>query len=85
MLSQEYGQNRYKHAEDQNIPDEYTVLSLHIALERADTNKDWVTFKKIYSKSPVFLKQHLIMTSINYYNYQKLDKQQKEEMLKIEN
>ena len=29
----------------QDLPTEYTSCSLHIALERADSNKDWNSFK----------------------------------------
>ena len=65
----------------QDIPEEYRNLSLHIALERADTNKDWVAFKKIYATAPDFLKQHLQSTSIIFdYNYQMLSEQEQEEL-----
>jgi hypothetical protein len=67
----------------QDVPEEYRNLSLHIALERADTNKDWDTFKKIYATSPAFLKQHLQNTSIIFdYNYQMLPIQEQEELFK---
>ena len=36
--------DNYKHLikNNKNIPDEYKSCSLHIALERADNNKDWI-------------------------------------------
>lgn len=71
------------HKNIKNIPKEYTELSLHIALERADKNKDWLTFKELYKLSPKFLKKHLIMTSIFHYNYLKLPLKEKNDLFKI--
>jgi hypothetical protein len=58
---------------DKNIPDIYKKYSLHIALENADNNEDWDTFKKLYNLSPSYLKEYLKMTnSVFEYNYKKL-------------
>jgi hypothetical protein len=66
----------YIHLQDQDIPQEYKNCRLHIALERADTNKDWQTFRNLYKLAPEFLKCHLNMTGLLFdYNYLKLDKQ----------
>lgn len=62
----------------QDLPTEYTSCSLHIALERADSNKDWNAFKIIYNKDPQRLKQHLNMTSFIFdYNYNKLSENER--------
>jgi|LakMenE18May11ns_1017448.scaffolds.fasta_scaffold7730832_1 hypothetical protein len=66
-----------------NIPDEYKSLSLHIALERADKNKDWKAFREIYKISPITLKSHLIMTSIFDYNYLKLSKEEQNQLFNL--
>lgn len=71
------------HKNIKNIPEEYRLLSLHIALERADKNKDWITFKKLYGLSPRFLRSHLIMTSIFNYNYLKLPLEEQNNLFKI--
>ena len=66
----------YIHLQEQDIPEEYKNCRLHIALERADTNKDWQTFRNLYRLSPEFLKSHLNMTECLFdYNYTRLDKQ----------
>ena len=41
----EINRHRHLHKNNINIPEEYKTLSLHIALERADKNKDWIVFK----------------------------------------
>ena len=74
--------NRYLHA-NSNIPDEYKKSSLHIALEKADINKDWDSFNKLFRLSPEFLKNHLNITSMFGYNYEKLSKQEKEQLFNI--
>jgi hypothetical protein len=62
--------NRYIHSNNMEIPQMYRNLSLHIALEKADQNKDWNTFSKLYDLSPHFLKYHLNTTKGIYnYNY----------------
>lgn len=71
------------HKNLENIPEEYKKLNLHIALERADLNKDWITFKELYKLSPKFLKSHLIMTSIFNYNYKKLSLAEQNNLFKI--
>jgi hypothetical protein len=58
-----------------NIDDEYKKLRIHIALERADINKDWDSFNKIYKCSPEFLNSHLNMTKMIFdYNFLNLSK-----------
>ena len=59
------------------IPNLYKNCSLHIALERADLNKDWVVFKELMKIDPKFLKMHLDATSSIFdYNYLSLTKEQ---------
>jgi len=59
------------------IPSLYKTCSLHIALERADLNKDWVVFKELMKIDPKFLKMHLDATSSIFdYNYLSLTKEQ---------
>lgn len=67
-----YKLNSMLHVKDMSIPKNYRDLSLHIALERADINRDWVNFKKLYQFNPTFLKFHLESTSIFNYNYKSL-------------
>ncbi len=63
------------------IPNLYKTCSLHIALERADLNKDWVVFKEIMKIAPKFLKMHLdTSSSIFDYNYLALTKEQQDEL-----
>ena len=70
-------ENRYKHVNVPEIPDRYKKSSLHIALELADQNKDWKTFKKLYDIAPLFLKSHLNMTDFVFdYNYKKLSNEE---------
>jgi hypothetical protein len=74
QLFDEIFSNRNLH-QDKNIdiPEIYKKYSLHIALENADTNQDWDTFKKLYNLSPSYLKEYLKMTnSVFEYNYKKL-------------
>jgi len=67
----------YAHANIQSISDEYKNLRLHIALERADMNKDWNTFKILFQISPDFLINHLQTTEFIFdYNYKNLPKEQ---------
>ena len=75
--------DRYLHVNNQDIPEKYRNCMLHIALERADTNKDWVSFRKLYNMSPKTLKNHLDMTSLVFdYNYLNLDEQERNELLR---
>ena len=68
--------NYYIHLQDQDIPQEYKNLRIHIALEKSDMNKDWQTFRNLYRLAPEYLKSHLNMTSFLFdYNYLQLDKQ----------
>jgi len=71
------------HKNKKNIPEEYKELMLHIALERADKNKDWIVFKELFKLSPTFLKSHLNMTSIFHYNYRNLSSQEQNNLFKI--
>ena len=71
------------HKNKKYIPEEYKALMLHIALERADKNKDWITFKELFKLSPIFLKRHLITTSIFHYNYLKLSTDEQNKLFKI--
>lgn len=76
-----YDKYRHLHKQDQDIPLVYRNLSLHIAVERADMNKDWKVFKKLYSFAPEFLKVHLKNTEDLFgYNYLDLDKQHRDEL-----
>jgi hypothetical protein len=64
-----------------NVPDNYKNCRLHIALEKADTKKDWDTFNKLIRLAPEYLKNHLNLTSgIFIYNYEKLSDNQKEQL-----
>jgi len=67
----------YAHTNIQNISDEYKKVRLHIALERADMNKDWKTFKILFKLAPEFLRNHLQGTDFVFdYNYKNLPKDQ---------
>ncbi len=71
----------YIHLQEQNISEEYKNCRIHIALERADMNKDLQTFRNLYSLAPVFLRSHLNMTECVFdYNYLQLDKQIRDEL-----
>ena len=72
---------RYIHVFDPSIPGEYKEYSIHIALERADSNKDWSTFKLLYKLAPEFLFNHLrITSSIFDYNYLRLPEQDRTDL-----
>ena len=77
--------DNYKHLikNNKNIPDEYKSCSLHIALERADNNKDWIVFKEIYKISPKYFKHHLRMTSLFDYNYLDLSNEEQSKLFEI--
>ena len=76
-------EHRYLHKHNENIPEEYRQCSLHIALERADRNKDWKVFNELYKISPEYLKNHLFMTSIFDYNYTKLSPEEQEKVFRL--
>jgi len=76
-------EHRYLHKNNKNIPYEYRQCSLHIALERADINKDWKVFNELYKISPEYLKNHLFMTSIFDYNYTKLSAEEQEKVFRL--
>lgn len=72
--------NRYNHV-NLDIDSKYKDCSLHIALERADMNNDWETFKKLYKVNPDFLKKHLNNTkNILGYNYLLLSKNEQDNL-----
>ena len=50
---------RYIHQSLDNIDSVYKNKSLHIALEYADLNKDWKTFKILYTLALDVLLNHL--------------------------
>ena len=79
----EINRHRHLHKNNINIPEEYKTLSLHIALERADKNKDWIVFKELYKISPNFLRSHIQMTSIFDYNYLKLSLEEQYNLFKL--
>lgn len=79
----EINRHRHLHKNNINIPEEYRTLSLHIALERADKNKNWIVFKELYKISPNFLRSHLYMTSIFDYNYLKLSLEEQYNLFKL--
>ena len=55
---QKVDEHRYLHL-NSNVSDNYKDCSLHIALERADINKDWDNFNKLIRLAPDYLKNHL--------------------------
>ena len=58
-----------------NPINEYKDCSIHIALERADTNKDWRVFKYLLSLDRKWLLYHLKMSEpVFNYNVYKLPK-----------
>lgn len=50
------------------IDEQYKQLSSWIALEKADSNKDWLTFEKIYLQQPSVFAKHISNTWILDYN-----------------
>jgi len=61
----------------------YLECSLHIALERSDTNRDWRVFKYLLSLDRDFLLRHLKMTQgVFDYNVYKLPKAEQDEIFK---
>ena len=74
--------NRFLHINNENIPEKYKSCSLHIAIEKADEDKDWVVFRELLKIAPE-LKNHLYMTSIFGYNYLKLSEEEQAELFKI--
>jgi len=73
-------ENRYKHF-NLDIDNKYKNCSLHIALEKADINNDWETFKKLYKVNPEFLKKHIDNTKeILGYNYLLLSKDEQDKL-----
>jgi hypothetical protein len=83
---QDYLQNinnyRYLHI-NSNVSDNYKDCSLHIAIERADINKDWENFNKLIRIAPQYLKNHLKLTSIFGYNYEKLSEEEQQKLFNI--
>jgi hypothetical protein len=63
---------------------EYIEHSLHIALERSDTNKDWRVFRYLLSLNREWLLYHLKMTQpIFDYNVYKLPKVEKDKVFNV--
>ena len=61
---------------------EYGECSIHIALERADTNKDWRLFKYLLSLDRKWLLYHLKMSEpVFNYNVYKLPKAEQDKIL----
>jgi hypothetical protein len=68
-----------------DIPDIYKKCMLHIALEKADIQKDWKTFNILYRLNPSELKSHLKMSSLIFeYNYSKLSFEKQDEIFKVD-
>jgi len=60
----------YVHIKCDQLSQKYKNNRIHIALELADENKDWESFKILYKLSPTLLKNHLDITKdILDYNY----------------
>lgn len=76
--------NYYIHSKCQQLSEKYKICRIHIALELADENKDWASFKIIYKLAPDFLKSHLNMTnSILEYNYLYLSEEEQENLFSL--
>jgi hypothetical protein len=70
---------RFLHTNNNDIPEQYKNYSLHIALERCDSYRDWETFRKLYKLAPIYLQNHLNMTSSLFdYNYLELSKKDRD-------
>ena len=52
-------ERRYVHKYNEKIPESYRTCSFHIAIEKADINKDWDVFRELIKIDPVYLKNHL--------------------------
>ena len=67
-----------------NLPEKYTKLMIHIALEKADLDKDKQTFNAIFNNSGAFryrlLKLHILFTKdVFEWNYCHEDEDEEEE------
>ena len=81
MLAKNY---HYIHSKCQQLPQIYKTCRIHIALELADENKDWASFKIIYKFAPDFLKSHIDMTnSILEYNYLYLSEEEQQDLFSL--
>ena len=79
-----YSDIRNLHVNVNDIPQKYKNCSLHIALEKADTERDWNSFKKLYNLSPKFLYEHLENTSFVFdYNFKQLKNEEQIKLLSI--
>jgi hypothetical protein len=75
---------RYIHQRLDNVADIYKTKSLHIALEFADINKDWKTFKILYQLAPDVLLNHLNSTKfVLDYNYLELEEQERNILFEV--
>ena len=64
-----------------NPINEYKDCSIHIALEKADTNKDWRVFKYLLSLDRKWLLYHLKMSEpVFNYNVYKLPKAEQDKI-----
>jgi hypothetical protein len=71
------------HKNNDKIPEKYKSCSLHIAIEKADEDKNWLVFNELYKIAPEYLKHHLYLTSIFDYNYLKLSEEEKNKLFKL--
>jgi hypothetical protein len=77
-------ERRYVHKYNEKIPESYRTCSFHIAIEKADINKDWDVFRELIKIDPVYLKNHLDNTSAVFdYNYLKLTKDEQKELFRL--
>ena len=71
------------HKNNDKIPEKYKSCSLHIAIEKADEDKNWLVFNELYKIAPEYLKNHLYLSSIFDYNYLKLSEEEKNKLFKL--
>ena len=74
---------RELHKNNDKIPEKYKSCSLHIAIEKADEDKNWLVFNELYKIAPEYLKNHLYLSSIFDYNYLKLSEEEKNKLFKL--
>ena len=71
------------HKNNDKIPEKYKSCSLHIAIEKADEDKNWLVFNELYKIAPEYLKNHLYLSSIFDYNYLNLSEEEKNKLFKL--
>ena len=79
----EISEYRDLHKNNDKIPEKYKSCSLHIAIEKADEDKNWLVFNELYKIAPEYLKNHLYLSSIFDYNYLKLSEEEKNKLFKL--